>query len=84
MNDTNLIKKLNTLYIIKKTIVISKRLNKPKQLQRMGINKKNVKIILKNTYKKIVIFKKLYIKKENRKNEVMRYGPGNPSPTPGP
>ena len=40
MNDTNLIKKLNTLYIIKKTIVISKRLNKPKQLQRMGINKK--------------------------------------------
>jgi hypothetical protein len=46
--------------------------------------KKNVKIILKNTYKKIVILKKLYIKKENRKNEVMRYGPGKPSPTPGP
>jgi hypothetical protein len=46
--------------------------------------KKNVKIILKNTYKKIVILKKLYIKKENRKNKVMRYGPGKPSPTPGP
>ena len=45
------IKKLNTLYIIKKKIVISKRLNKPEQLQRMGINQKtNAKIILKNTY----------------------------------
>jgi hypothetical protein len=29
MNHTNLIKKLNTLNIIKKIIAISKRLNKP-------------------------------------------------------
>jgi hypothetical protein len=56
MNHTNLIKILNTLYIIKKILFISKGLNKPKESQRMSINQNtNAKIILKNTYKNVVI-----------------------------
>jgi hypothetical protein len=52
MNHTNLIKKLNTINIIKK-IIISKRLNKPRKSQRRGVNQNiNEKLFLKIHIKK--------------------------------
>jgi len=58
MNHTKLIKKLNTHYN-NKIIIIFKRLNKPKKLQRMGINQ--------NINKKI--FLKIHIKNSNLQNK---------------
>jgi hypothetical protein len=56
MNHISLIRKLKTLYVIKKKIVILKRLNKPKKSLRIDINQNtNTKIILKNTFTKVVI-----------------------------
>jgi hypothetical protein len=55
MNHTNIIKNLNTLNLIIIKIVISKRLNKPKNHREVVLIKSYMQKIFLKTYKKIVI-----------------------------